>query len=82
MYKCFSIFISFIAACALVSPWEAVIIGAVGGFVSCAGAPLLDLIYVDDPVGAVAVHGFGGIWVSRLECWSFMLVFKCLMKWF
>ena len=42
-------------------------IGAVGGLIAAAGVTLIDLIKVDDPVGAVSVHGFGGIWV-RCTC--------------
>jgi len=50
------------APCAFVSPWAAIMIGAVGGVVVVAGVMLLDKIGVDDPVGAVPVHGFNGIW--------------------
>ena len=38
-----------------------------GGLVAAAGVPLVDLVKVDDPVGAVAVHGFGGIWVINIS---------------
>ena len=31
--------------------------------------PLIDRLKIDDPVGAVAVHGFGGAWV-RLYLYS------------
>ena len=50
------------APCAFVSPAAALAIGAVGGVVVVLGVGLLDRIGVDDPVGAVAVHGLNGIW--------------------
>ena len=50
------------APVAFVSPWAAMVIGAVGGVVVVFGVSLLDRIGVDDPVGAVAVHGMNGIW--------------------
>lgn len=50
------------APCAFVTPGEAFIIGAVAGVLVCAGVALLDKIHVDDPVGAVAVHGMNGLW--------------------
>ncbi|MDO8682727.1 MAG: ammonium transporter [Armatimonadota bacterium] len=50
------------APCAFVTPGEAFIIGAVAGVLVCAGVAFLDKIHVDDPVGAVAVHGMNGLW--------------------
>ncbi len=50
------------APCAFVSPWAALLIGAIGGIIVVAGVKLLDRIGVDDPVGAVPVHGMNGIW--------------------
>ena len=50
------------APCAFVEPWAAIVIGAVGGVVVVLGVVLLDKLKVDDPVGAVSVHGFNGIW--------------------
>jgi len=50
------------AGCAFVDPWAAIAIGAVAGVVVVFGVALLDAIRVDDPVGAVAVHGMNGIW--------------------
>lgn len=54
------------ASCALIQPWEAVIIGAVGGLLCCITPVLMDRIRVDDPVCAVAVHGVGGFWVRLI----------------
>jgi len=50
------------APCAFVAPWAAIVIGAVAGVVVVAGVALLDRIRVDDPVGAVPVHGMNGLW--------------------
>ena len=54
----------FLASCAIARPWEAVVIGLIGGLVSILGVPLLDKMKIDDPVGAISVHAFTGIWVS------------------
>ncbi len=50
------------APCAFVSPYAAIIIGAVGGFLVVGGVYLLDKLQIDDPVGAFPVHGINGIW--------------------
>lgn len=50
------------APCAFVSPLSAIIIGAVGGVVVVYGVSFLDRVRVDDPVGAVPVHAFSGVW--------------------
>ena len=50
------------APCAFVEPWAAFVIGGVGGVVVVFGVWFLDKIKVDDPVGAVPVHGMNGIW--------------------
>ena len=43
-------------------PTEAIIIGAVGGVIVVLGVALLDKCKLDDPVGAIPVHLFAGIW--------------------
>jgi Amt family ammonium transporter len=48
--------------CYWVSPFGAVVIGAVAGVVVPLGVDLLEHWRIDDPIGAVAVHGFAGIW--------------------
>ncbi len=50
------------APCAFVEPWAAVLIGLVGGVLVVLGVRLLDIVHVDDPVGAVPVHAMNGIW--------------------
>lgn len=50
------------APSAFVSPTIGVLIGAIGGLIMCWAVSFLDLVRVDDPVGAVAVHGGAGLW--------------------
>jgi Amt family ammonium transporter len=50
------------APCAFIDPWVAIIIGFVGGFLVVIGALFLDKLKIDDPVGAVPVHGLNGLW--------------------
>lgn len=50
------------APCAYVDPWAAIVIGGIGGVVVVFGTELLDKLRIDDPVGAVPVHGFNGLW--------------------
>jgi len=55
--------VSITASCHLASPMEAILIGAVGGWVhNVFFEVLLYRARIDDPVGAVAVHGFCGVW--------------------
>ena len=48
--------------CYWVSPVGATILGAVAGVVVVVGVDLLEWWRIDDPIGAVPVHGFAGIW--------------------
>ena len=50
------------ASTAFVTPSEAVIIGTIGGLIMYIGVDLLERVKIDDPIGAVAVHGFCGVW--------------------
>ncbi|CAG0891667.1 unnamed protein product, partial [Cyprideis torosa] len=50
------------ASCAYVQPWEALLIGAIGALLASSSVRLLDYLKVDDPVGAIAVHGAAGMW--------------------
>ncbi len=50
------------APCASVSPTSAVIIGAIGGVVVVMSVLFFEKIKVDDPVGAISVHGVCGAW--------------------
>ena len=48
--------------CASVSPTSAVIIGAIGGVVVVLSVLFFEKIKIDDPVGAISVHGVCGAW--------------------
>ncbi len=48
------------AGCAFVSPYSAILIGLVAGILVIWGTLAIDKLQVDDPVGAVAVHGING----------------------
>ena len=51
------------APCDVTDAAGSAIIGAVSGLLVVFGVWLLDnVLHVDDPVGAVAVHGFNGLW--------------------
>ena len=50
------------AGCANVSPTSSVIIGAIAGVLVVLSVLFFDRIKVDDPVGAVSVHGVCGAW--------------------
>jgi len=50
------------APCAFVEPWAACLIGLSSGVIVVLGVELLDKLQIDDPVGAVPVHGMCGIW--------------------
>ena len=51
------------APCAFVSPGIAILIGAVSGFLVIAAALFVETtLKIDDPVGAIAVHGCNGTW--------------------
>lgn len=43
-------------------PLYAVLIGAVGGLIVVLSIITLDKLHIDDPVGAISVHGVVGIW--------------------
>ena len=48
--------------CYWVSPTGSIILGAVAGVIVVAGVELLEYLRIDDPIGAVPVHGICGIW--------------------
>ncbi len=51
------------AGCAYVDPWAAVVIGLLAGVIMIAGVHVVKLVLkVDDPVGAISVHGICGAW--------------------
>jgi len=62
MNGCLAGLVAITAGCAFVTPISAIVIGLVGGVIVVLGTLLLDRLHIDDPVGAVPVHGMNGIW--------------------
>jgi Amt family ammonium transporter len=54
--------VSITAPVGAVSTRDSVIIGAIGGVLVVLGVAFFDRIKVDDPVGAISVHGLCGTW--------------------
>ena len=50
------------APCAFVSPWAAAVIGATAAVLVIVAAGFIESKGIDDPVGAIAVHGVGGLY--------------------
>jgi ammonium transporter, Amt family len=50
------------APCAFVSPWAAAVIGVTAGLIVCFAIPFFESKGIDDPVGAISVHGLGGLY--------------------
>ena len=50
------------APCAFVDPWAAALIGAIAGWLVVISVFFWDSRGVDDPVGAISVHGVNGLW--------------------
>src|SRR5713226_2394558 len=48
--------------CYWVSPVGALLLGGVAGVLVVIGVEFLEWLRIDDPIGAVPVHGFAGIW--------------------
>jgi Amt family ammonium transporter len=48
--------------CYWVSPTGAILLGGIAGVIVVYGVELLEYLRIDDPIGAVPVHGFCGIW--------------------
>ena len=59
---CLAGLVAITCPCYWVSPLGAILLGAVAGFVVYGAIYLIEWFRIDDPVGAVAVHGFAGIW--------------------
>jgi Amt family ammonium transporter len=58
------------AASGFVAPWAAIVIGAGSGAIAVFGVLLVERVGIDDPIGAVAVHGMSGVW-GTLACGLF-----------
>lgn len=50
------------AGCATMEPVYAIVTGLIAGMIVIVAMRMLDLMKLDDVVGAVAVHGFAGAW--------------------
>jgi ammonium transporter, Amt family len=48
--------------CYWVSPTGAILLGGIAGVVCIVGVDVLEWLRIDDPIGAVPVHGICGIW--------------------
>jgi ammonium transporter, Amt family len=48
--------------CYWVSPTGAILLGLVAGVIVVVAVDILEYLRIDDPIGAVPVHGFCGIW--------------------
>jgi Amt family ammonium transporter len=51
-------------------PLQATLIGAVGGLIVVGAIVLIDKIRIDDPVGAISVHGVVGMWGLLAVCFT------------
>ncbi|MGI9272488.1 MAG: ammonium transporter [Woeseiaceae bacterium] len=51
-------------------PIQAILIGAVGGLLVVGSIVTLDKLKIDDPVGAISVHGVVGIWGLLAVCFT------------
>ena len=54
--------VSITAGCATLDNWGAFAAGAVGGVLVVLSVLFFDRVKVDDPVGAISVHGVCGVW--------------------
>lgn len=59
---CLAGLVAITAPCAWVEAWAAVAIGAIAGTLVVLGVYFWEARGVDDPVGAVSVHGLNGVW--------------------
>jgi Amt family ammonium transporter len=51
------------APCAFIAPWAAVIIGAIAAPIMMLSVSFIEkVLKIDDPVGAISVHGTTGLW--------------------
>ena len=60
--------VSITAAPDIVDHYWAIVIGAVGGVICVAGIKFLEMVKLDDVVGAVPAHLFAGIWGTLAVC--------------
>ena len=51
-----------LAICAVCRPWEALLIGFIGGAIATVGIVMEDRLCIDDPVGAFPTHALASVW--------------------
>ena len=54
--------VSITAGCDIISPSMAVLTGLIGGIIVVSAVRFFDKLKIDDPVGAISVHGVCGAW--------------------
>ncbi|OGX25015.1 MAG: ammonium transporter [Omnitrophica WOR_2 bacterium RIFCSPHIGHO2_02_FULL_45_21] len=59
---CLAGLVAVTAPCAWIEAWAAVVIGLIAGLIVVLGVYGFERLGIDDPVGAVSVHGLNGIW--------------------
>lgn len=60
---CLAGLVAITAPCAFVAPWAALVIGSIAGALVVGAVLFVErVLKIDDPVGAVAVHGANGLW--------------------
>ena len=57
-----AVLVGITAPCASVTPLSSIIIGAAAGVLVVLSVRFFDIVKVDDPVGAISVHGVCGAW--------------------
>ena len=50
------------AGAGAIPPWQAVVVGLIAGLIVVFAVVMFDKLKIDDPVGAISVHGVCGIW--------------------
>lgn len=65
--------------CSISTPSECLLIGAVGGAVAVLSTPIVVKLRIDDPVGAIPVHGKTRCWSSLIAHYPFSFRFRSHM---
>lgn len=64
--------VSITAGCFLFSSWETVLVGLIGGIIATMAPKVFDRMGIDDPVGAIGVHGMMNNFVSKTKCFRYI----------
>lgn len=57
------------AGCATMSTGHAIVTGLIAGGIVMLGTVMLEMLQLDDAVGAIPVHGFAGVWGTLAAGW-------------